>query len=244
MAHIATMPPVTACEAVHAYLGCHERREIAPAMTIQENTMNKIKTFALAGLMGLAGLTVGFATQAATPGIIQDYKAGSDRAARAASPSDSQGSESGLIIVVKPGELLPAVMPTDQQSAERGSVKTGPGPLTLGSLNSLRSTDQLFSNSRGGDQGNGMLLPAVQKVREAAAHDQGDGSVKPGEAQGLNFANPGETRGLNFTNPGAAKGLNFTNPGSIKGLNFTNSANNAGGGGAPKSLNFTATARR
>lgn len=271
--------------------------------------MNKIKTFTLASLLGLVGLAGGFATEAAAQAAV-DYRTGGDRA----------------IIAIKPGELLPAVMPTDQQGgavqgvygdllgrntgdangligllrpadqmptdqmpadqrggyvqgvygdllgrdtgdgqAAGGLRKAGPGTLTLGSLNSLNSTGQLFANSRGGDQQaheaggggagkasmrdsfgatagdgsvmptdqltdtsdgeSGLLLPAVQKVREAAAR-----SNNAGESRGLNFANGGDTKGLNFSNPGAAKGMNF--------------ANNAGGGGTPKSLNFTATARK
>lgn len=69
--------------------------------------------------------------------------------------------------------------------AAGGLSKTGPGTLALGSLNSVRSVDGLFLNSRGGDSGNQLLLPAVQKVREAAAK-QGDGSVTPADAASAN----------------------------------------------------------
>lgn len=52
-------------------------------------------------------------------------------------------------------------------------------PATVGSglssLHSLGSTNQWFANSRGGDQGNGLLLPAVRTGHAAA----GDGPVLP-----------------------------------------------------------------
>ncbi|MCC6471380.1 MAG: hypothetical protein IT563_23905 [Alphaproteobacteria bacterium] len=108
---------------------------------------------------------------------------------------------------------------------------------------SVMPTDQLTDGSNGES---GLLLPAVQKVREAAARSNGASVPDAPERGGLNFANPGAAQGLNFTNSGDTKGLNFTNPGAAKGLNFTNNGNNAAGGGAgaPKSLNFTATARK
>ncbi|MCC7049562.1 MAG: hypothetical protein IT562_22825 [Alphaproteobacteria bacterium] len=169
--------------------------------------MNKIKTFTLASLLGLAGFAGGFATEA-TAGIVVN---------------DKQGSDGAIIAVLNPAD----------QGAEHPGDAAGRKAGGLASLKGIGSTNNLFSNSKGGDQGNALLLPAVQKVREAA-RGEADGSVKPGDAQGLNFTNSGDTKGLNFSNPGAAKGLNFTN-----------NANNAvGGTGAPKSLNFTATARK
>jgi prepilin-type processing-associated H-X9-DG protein len=208
------------------------------------------------------------------------------------------GDANGLIGLLQPADQMSTdQMPTDQRGgyvqgaygdllgrdtgdgrAAGGLTKAGPGTLTLGSLNSLKSTDQLFANSRGGDQGprhvggmnvalgdgsvrgshsggdgsvvptdqlstgtdggSGLLLPAVQKVREAAARSNG-ASVPDAPERGA----------LNFANPGAAKGLNFTNPGAAKGLNFANNGNNAGGGphvspGALKGLNFANTAKK
>lgn len=114
------------------------------------------------------------------------------------------------------GELVPAVMPTDQAGAAypgfTGGVRVAVGDVngdaskfprrsSLGSLAGLGSTTELFINSRGGDQSEGLLLPAVQKVREAAARSSAGDSVPDAP----------ETKGLNFTNPGAAQGLNFAN---------------------------------
>jgi hypothetical protein len=59
-----------------------------------------------------------------------------------------------------------------------GSVRQGGS--SLGSLNGVGSLNNLFANSRGGDQTTGLLLPAVQAAREAArsgnsAHGSGGG---------------------------------------------------------------------
>jgi hypothetical protein len=296
--------------------------------------MKKIKALTLAGLIGLIAAATGSVNEAAAQAAV-DYKPGADRAIIAIQPGD-QGAERGLIIVVKPGELLPAVVPTDQRQglvqqaygdalgrkagdlentgligllrpAEKGSItdgtvptdqrggyvqgvygnllgrqagegeqkvqKAGPGTLTLGSLNGLRSTSDLFANSRGGDQGNGLLLPAVQGLGQAQA--AGNGSVVPNDqitdgstpgteglllpavqkvreaaARSTNGVAGGVEQGsLNFTRGGETRGLNLTNQGATKGLNFANSGNTAGAGphvspAANKSLNFTVTAKK
>lgn len=104
--------------------------------------------------------------------------------------------EHGIIAVLRQGELVPAVMPTDQKGGDglaeiaagggaangntwAGSVvlrtdgtigegsgqgagkgggltKAGPGTLTLGSLNNVGSTRDLFANSRWGRPGHGL----------------------------------------------------------------------------------------
>lgn len=125
------------------------------------------------------------------------------------------------------GELVPAVMPTDQKAK-------------LGSLNGLGSTNQLFVNSRGGDQ-DPMLLPAVQKVREAAARSQagahGGGGGGAGKVQMQDFhfvplasvPDAPERGALNFANVahGAGSGGGAGKSLDARGLNFTNQGGNA-----------------
>ncbi len=127
---------------------------------------------------------------------------------------DTSGGENGLIGLLnqensgrKAGELVPAVMPTDQLPAVQ---KTG----LLGSLASIGSLGDLFPLSRG-DNG-GMLLPAVQKVRQATTGGNTEVAgphVNPGVVKGLNFSNQGgSASGGNNTTGGGA------NAGSPKGI--------------------------
>ncbi|HEX9702795.1 MAG TPA: hypothetical protein VGA19_08065 [Rhodospirillales bacterium] len=128
------------------------------------------------------------------------------------------------------GELLPAVKPTGlvAYGGFNGGVRVavgdvngdggqkGPSRLAgLGSLNGLGSMNELFVNSRGGDQGDGLLLPAVQKVREAAARSQA-GAHASGGGGGAGKV--------------AMQDFHFA-PGADKALNFSNVAQGAGGGG-------------
>lgn len=100
-----------------------------------------------------------------------------------------------------------------------------PRALTsLGSLNALGSVNNLFLNSRGGDQGTALLLPAVQAAREAARRSGND--------------NPGCTVGCqNNLNAGKPPG-GGTTPMESMSLNYTkmqlNNLGPGGGAAAPK----------
>lgn len=111
----------------------------------------------------------------------------------------------GTLPAVQNGELVPAVTPTDRKG----------GKLT--SLMGVGSANDLFLGNRTGGA-HPLLLPAVQKVREAASATQGV------ETQGAGpHVNPGALKGLNFTNNANQQtGGAQINPGAVKGLNFTN----------------------
>lgn len=128
--------------------------------------------------------------------------------------------------------------------------KVGTGTLTLsgntlGSLNGLGSTRDLFANSRGGDQtagahgaggGGGAGKVVFQDLQTTAK--AGDGSVVPTDQ----FANP-SNGGTNLPAVQKVREAAARMPANT-GANASGAGGQVAGGGAAKSINFTNTARK
>ncbi len=224
--------------------------------------MKKIKTLTLASLLAAIAFAGGFASDASAQGIVvherpSDSLVPTDLSAQKVqkvTPTDqpgrleAKGFSWGLKVGEQQGVGTPDTMPTDQKVQKVN---------TLSSLNTLRTTDSLFANSKGGDQGNGLLLPAVRATGLANQQANAGASVPDAPERGaLNFANGAHGAG---GGGGAGKSLNFSrvdagvgNPGTAQGsINFANNANNASKaagavtpGVAKGSINFTNTAKR
>lgn len=139
------------------------------------------------------------------------------------------------------------------EQAKGGLAKVGTGQLVLpaqntyGGLNNLNSVNGLFANSKGGDQGNGLLLPAVRGAGGTQqAHGAGGGSAGKVQMQDFHFSpNTGADSLASAHGAGGGAGKTLDS----KAINFTKNANTAGGGphvspGTAKGLNFTNTAKK
>jgi hypothetical protein len=127
------------------------------------------------------------------------------------------------------------------RKAGDGVQKVGPGTLTLGSLNGLRGTGDLFANSKGGDQGNGLLLPAVRGGSQQAHGTGGGGGAGKVQMQDIHFSGkqagpktldvitgagsggPPHVKVFDGAGPTAGGGPHVA-PGAVKGLNLSNTA--------------------
>lgn len=174
-------------------------------------------------------------------------KAG-DREAKDFSWGESQGAKmqdfhrtNGAIT---DGTITDGTMPTDQRTA--GALLPAVKPNGLDSLNGLGSTNNLFANSKGGDQGNGLLLPAVRGAGGTQQANGAGGGAGKVQMQDFHFSpNTGADSPASAHGAGGGAGKTLDS----KAINFTNNANAAGGGphvspGTAKGLNFTNTAKK